>query len=66
MEENKCPVNHGNESHMSLNEWWPERLDLGILRQNSEKSNPMNVEFDYRKEFGSLDYFGLRGILQKS
>ncbi len=65
MEENKCPVNHGNESHMSLNEWWPERLDLGILRQNSEKSNPMNVEFDYRKEFGSLDYFGLKRDIAK-
>ena len=65
MEENKCPVNHGNESYRSLNEWWPERLDLGILRQNSEKSNPMSDEFDYRKEFSSIDYFGLKRDITK-
>ena len=40
---------------MDLQDWWPDRLDLGILRQNAEKSNPMGKDFDYRKEFQSLD-----------
>ncbi|MDG7002030.1 MAG: catalase/peroxidase HPI [Nitrososphaerota archaeon] len=39
----------------SIQEWWPDRLDLKILRQNSPKSNPMDKDFDYRKEFASLD-----------
>ena len=35
--------------------WWPEQLDLSPLRQHSEKSNPMGDDFDYAKEFSSLD-----------
>ncbi len=44
----------------SIKDWWPDRLDLTILRQNSPKSNPMDKDFDYRKEFSSLDYAGLK------
>ena len=65
MEESKCPVDHVNGNHMSLRDWWPERLDLGILRQNSEKSDPMGGDFDYRKEFKSLDYFALKKDIAK-
>jgi catalase-peroxidase len=35
--------------------WWPERLDLGPLRQHSERSNPMGDDFDYAREFQKLD-----------
>jgi len=35
--------------------WWPQQLDLGILRQHSAKSDPMGEGFDYRKEFLSLN-----------
>ncbi|MFC3052402.1 catalase/peroxidase HPI [Kordiimonas pumila] len=35
--------------------WWPNRLDLTPLRQNSPVSNPMGANFDYAKEFESLD-----------
>ncbi|MCM2254616.1 MAG: catalase/peroxidase HPI [Vicinamibacteria bacterium] len=36
-------------------DWWPQQLDLKILHQHSAKSNPMGEDFDYRKEFESLD-----------
>ena len=36
-------------------DWWPNQLKLNILRQHSSKSNPMGEEFDYAKEFKSLD-----------
>ena len=40
--------------------WWPNQLDLSILRQNSNLSDPMGENFDYRKEFLSLDYYALK------
>lgn len=39
----------------TIQNWWPDRLDLKILRQNSPESNPMSKNFDYRKEFLSLN-----------
>lgn len=41
-------------------DWWPNQLNLGILRQNSTLSNPMGEDFDYLKEFKSLDYEALK------
>jgi catalase-peroxidase len=35
--------------------WWPNQLDLSALRKHSEKSDPMGDDFDYAKEFNSLD-----------
>lgn len=49
------PSDHGRKMFKSIQEWWPDRLDLKILRQNSSKSNPMDKDFDYRKEFRNLD-----------
>ncbi len=36
-------------------DWWPERLNLKILRQNSPELNPYGSNFNYAKEFQSLD-----------
>jgi len=36
-------------------DWWPNRLNLDILRQHSEKSNPMDESYNYAREFESLD-----------
>jgi catalase-peroxidase len=48
----KCPVaGHGATNH----DWWPNQLKLNILRQHSELSDPMDADFDYAKEFNSLD-----------
>lgn len=65
--EGKCPFNHGaagtNQSSgrgTSNKDWWPNQLNLNILHQHSPKSNPMGEDFDYAKEFNSLDLEALR------
>jgi catalase-peroxidase len=52
--ESKCPFNHG-ASAPSNRDWWPNQVDLQVLHQHSELSDPMGKEFDYAKEFKSLD-----------
>lgn len=46
-------------------DWWPNQLDLSVLRQNSSLSDPMGPGFDYRKAFASLDYAALKSDLRK-
>jgi catalase-peroxidase len=46
-------------------DWWPNRLDLSILRQNSAKSDPMGEGFDYATEFAKVDLDELRADLKK-
>src|ERR1700750_93790 len=50
----KCPVAHGARKPANR-DWWPNQLDLGILHQQSNLSDPMGEKFDYAKEFKSLD-----------
>src|ERR1700720_551710 len=52
--ESKCPFNHG-ASAPTNREWWPNQVNLKVLHQHSELSDPMGKEFDYAKEFKSLD-----------
>ncbi len=64
-QEAQCPFGHsaaavvGNSSP-SNQDWWPNRLKVELLSQHSEKTNPMEGDFDYAKEFQSLDYDGLK------
>ena len=44
--------------------WWPNRLDLSVLRHNSSLSDPMGAEFDYAEEFKRLDYQALKKDLE--
>lgn len=53
--ESKCPFNHSAGSGTQNRDWWPNQLNLAILRQNSSLSDPMDEGFDYAKEFKSLD-----------
>ncbi|MEM6931756.1 MAG: hypothetical protein AAF602_32795, partial [Myxococcota bacterium] len=46
--------------YMRNADWWPNSLDLSVLRQNSEKSNPMDDGFDYAAEFAKVDLDELR------
>jgi len=46
-------------------DWWPNQLDLTVLRQNSNLSNPMGPNFNYRKEFNSLDYNAVKKDIQQ-
>jgi catalase-peroxidase len=48
----------------SNQEWWPNRLNLNVLRQHSERSNPLNENFDYTTAFNSLDYQALKKDLK--
>jgi catalase-peroxidase len=61
----KCPVMHGavtrnSTSGTSNREWWPNQLNIGILHQHDQKSNPMAKDFNYRDAFKSLDYQALK------
>ena len=62
-----CPVMHGaHSSHNSgakNQDWWPNQLNLSILRQNDKKSNPMDDNFNYQNEFQKLDYFAFFPLL---
>lgn len=47
-------------------QWWPNSLDLSVLRQNSDMSNPLGEEFNYKKEFESLDYNALKKDIESA
>jgi catalase-peroxidase len=50
----KCPVTGGTRAH-SNRDWWPNQLNIQVLHQQSPLSDPMGKDFDYAKEFRSLD-----------
>jgi catalase-peroxidase len=58
--ESKCPFPHGQMKQTAgtgttNKDWWPNRLNLGILRQHSNLSDPMDKGFNYAEEFKKLD-----------
>jgi catalase-peroxidase len=58
--DSKCPFSGKSPAHAHAGfagnaAWWPEQLNLKILHQHSAKSNPMGEDFDYAKEFKTLD-----------
>ena len=73
-----CPLGHDKKEEKSEvterreamikgtsnKDWWPNALNLNVLRQNSELSNPMGKEFDYIKAFNTLDYLALKKDIQ--
>jgi catalase-peroxidase len=76
----KCPFGHdapqkqltgssisspGNPGGTGNRDWWPNQLDLSVLRQQSILSNPMGEEFDYRAAFSTLDYMALKADIRK-
>ena len=58
--EAKCPFNHTFGGGTSNKDWWPNHLPLELLHQHSAKSDPMSADFDYAKEFKSLDFAALK------
>ena len=58
----KCPVMHG--SHTSIGtanmDWWPNALNLDILSQHDQKTNPLGGNFNYREALKSLDVEALK------
>ncbi len=66
--ESRCPYPHGgmNKGVGTKNrDWWPNALNLKILRHNSSLSDPMDPGFDYAKEFSSLDLKAVKKDLEK-
>ena len=59
MSDSKCPVMHTGGGR-SNRDWWPNRLRVDALHQNSSLSNPMGEGFDYAREFKSLDLTALK------
>jgi len=60
----KCPVT-GHTSNTktggtSNKDWWPNQVNIKLLHQHSNKSNPMEENFDYAQAFKNLDYFALK------
>jgi len=52
---------HSEEKDKTTNrDWWSNQLDLTILRQHSDLSNPLGEEFDYREAFINLEYDSLK------
>ena len=58
----KCPIMHGSitENKASVTEWWPKSLNLDILHQHDNKTNPLGEDFDYHEELKKLDVEGLK------
>ncbi|MEX0284929.1 MAG: hypothetical protein AB3N23_09990 [Paracoccaceae bacterium] len=56
----KCPVMHTAFGGRSNRDWWPNQLNLKLLAQNSEKSDPMGTGFSYAAEFGKLALAALK------
>ena len=64
--ESKCPFSSGARPQttakaMENRTWWPKQVDLSVLHQRSPRSNPMGKDFDYAREFRSLD---LRAVIK--
>jgi catalase-peroxidase len=56
--ENQCPVTGAMTNHemgTGVNDWWPNQLNLKVLHNNPTEGDPMDPDFDYAKEFASLD-----------
>ena len=64
----KCPVMHGSVTTPTSGtknvDWWPNSLNLDILRQHDQKSNPLGADFDYSALVKSLDVKALKDDLK--
>jgi catalase-peroxidase len=62
----KCPVQHGAHTQVGVSnmDWWPNALNLDILHQHDQKTNPLG-DFDYRKEVRELDFDAVKEDMHK-
>src|ERR1700719_2118641 len=61
--EAKCPFPHAANGGNTNRDWWPNQLKLELLHQHSTKSNPMGEDFDYAREFKSLEFTAVKNDL---
>jgi catalase-peroxidase len=62
--EAKCPFPHAVTGGTSNRDWWPNQLDLDVLRQHSNRTTPLDEKFNYAEEFKKLDYEALKKDLR--
>jgi len=55
-----CPVVHTGTEMRSNRDWWPDQLNLHILRQNGPRLSPLGEGFDYAEAFAKLDFEALK------
>lgn len=63
----KCPVMHGansNAGQAATMHWWPKALNLDILHQHDQKTNPFGADFNYAEAFLSLDLAAVKTDLK--
>ena len=65
----QCPVMHGSNTlkkgpGTTNSDWWPNQLNLRILRLNDKKSNPLGDDFDYKAAFNQLDLAAVKKDLE--
>ncbi|MEN8703184.1 MAG: catalase/peroxidase HPI [Polaribacter sp.] len=53
-------TSRSNTTIASNKQWWPNQLNLGLLRQNSSLSDPMTKDFNYKDAFNEVDYAALK------
>ena len=58
--QNKCPFMHNSLEGTSNKDWWPNQLNVSVLRQHDARSNPMDEGFSYKEAFEKLDYYALK------
>jgi catalase-peroxidase len=60
VKESKCPFGHMAGGGTGNRDWWPNELRIDLLHQHSSKSDPMDRDFSYAREFKRLDYTALK------
>jgi catalase-peroxidase len=68
-DDSKSPVTGGADKQVtgrgrSIQDWWPNQVNLKVLHQHSSLSNPMGGEFNYAEEFKKLDLAAVKKDLQ--
>lgn len=59
-----CPVIHTSQDGRQNKDWWPNQLNLRILAQHTNVSNPMDPDFDYATAFKALDLDAVKADIE--
>ncbi|MHC4892635.1 MAG: catalase/peroxidase HPI [Planctomycetota bacterium] len=66
MGEISLEASYSTDDAMTLQDWWPNQLDLRVLHQNSELSNPLDGDFDYAAAFAALDLDAVKADIARA